>query len=131
MIVELRGDVLESHGPLEQLSRAHMGSQRLKRHCSAQSLLHICYDCYLGVLVGILVVVTGISLTLLPSLGPFSSYFTALSSLIMRAFALSYCILLCPVRLSSLGGLFFSGEKMEVTWIWGKGKVVGSWEEYK
>lgn len=35
-------------------------------------------------------------------------------ALIIRAFALSYCVLFCPVWLSSLGGLLLSKEETEV-----------------
>lgn len=38
------------------------------------------------------------------------------------AFALSYCILLCPVWLSFLLGLFNIEEETEGEWIWGTGK---------
>ena len=41
----------------------------------------------------------------------------------MRACALSCCILLCLVWLSSLGGLLFYEEKWEGEWIWRRGEV--------
>jgi hypothetical protein len=48
-------------------------------------------------------------------LGLFSSNWFALSSLYMRAFALSYCILFCRVWWLSLGGLLSSeGKQKEV-----------------
>lgn len=45
----------------------------------------------------------------------FSSYRVALSSLGVKAFALSSCVLLCHALLSSLGGLLFSGRKHRVS----------------
>lgn len=45
-------------------------------------------------------------------LGLFSSHWVTW----MRSFALSYCILYCPVWLLSLRGLFFSEEEMEGEW---------------
>lgn len=54
----------------------------------------------------------------------FSSYRVASSSLGVKAFALSSCILLCHVLLSFLGGrpALFWGET-QGEWIWGRGKV--------
>ena len=53
----------------------------------------------------------GASLTIL-SIGHFSSYWVALSSLDMRIYACSYCNFLCHVPLISLGGLdFFFSER--------------------
>lgn len=43
----------------------------------------------------------------------------------MRAFPLFYCILFCPIWLSSLGGLLFSVEKMEVGKVDLRGKKGG------
>lgn len=40
-----------------------------------------------------------------------------------RAFALSYCIIFCPVWLLSHGGLHFSEEEMEGEWEWSIGQV--------
>jgi hypothetical protein len=57
------------------------------------------------------VCVGGVSLTLLPTPGTLSSYWVALLSLDMTVCAKSYCNLLCPVQLISLGGLlFFEGK---------------------
>lgn len=39
----------------------------------------------------------------------------------MRAFALLYYILFCPVSLLFLEELSFSEEEREVEWIWGEG----------
>ena len=50
--------------------------------------------------------------------------------LICQLFALSYCILFCPVWLSSLEDLFFSQVEIEGEWTWGKGEVVGSYKEW-
>lgn len=41
----------------------------------------------------------------------FNSYWITLFRLDKKAFALSYCILVCPVLLSSLGGLFISEKR--------------------
>ena len=84
------------HGPLDQLSRAHMGSQLKKQaqgmYGSAPGPLHVCYSCLLGVLRDILDWEKVWPFCLL--LGLFFSYWVALPSLIMMAFALSYCIIL-------------------------------------
>lgn len=47
----------------------------------------------------------------------------------IRDFALSSCILFCPIWLSSLRGLLFSKEEEEGEWILGRGKVEGSWHK--
>lgn len=44
----------------------------------------------------------------------------------METFALSYCMLFCPVWLFSLGYLFFSEEQTEGKQIWGRGEEKGS-----
>lgn len=49
----------------------------------------------------------GLFLRLVPS------YWVALSTLSMSAFALSYYILFCPVRLWPSGDMLFSDEEME------------------
>lgn len=77
--------------------------------------LHICYGCWLG-FVGLLASCfcrTSSSgngwVTLLPTLEIFfSSFRLPCSALIWGAFALSYCMLLCPVWLLSPGDLFCS-----------------------
>jgi hypothetical protein len=51
-----------------------------------------------------------IALTLLLGLSTLFLSQVALSRLYMRAFTLSYYILFCSVRMSSLGGLLFSEE---------------------
>jgi hypothetical protein len=58
---------------LKQLSRAYMGSQRVKcracsLHGSAISPLPLCWGCLFDVSVGLLAVGTGVCLTLLPAL---------------------------------------------------------------
>lgn len=60
---------------------------------------------------------TGESVTLLSSLGSLN---LLLAFLDMRAFALSYYILLCHVLMLSLGGLFFSRRKQ-------RGNGPGGW----
>lgn len=60
------------YGPPSQLSRTHMGSQRLKQqaqgvHGSAL-VLCVCCGCWLCVTVGLLTVEAGMSLTLLPAI---------------------------------------------------------------
>jgi hypothetical protein len=52
-----------------------------------------------------------VSLTLLPGLGAFSSYWVASSSLDKRVCVQSYCILLCFIQQTSLGSLLFSEGK--------------------
>lgn len=52
----------------------------------------------------------------------------------MGAFAFPCFALFCSVWLSSLGDLLFSGEKIEVDWIWGGecvGRELGGVEEGK
>lgn len=66
--------------------------------------------------------VVGVSLTFL---GFFSSYWVALYSLDMRAFALSYCTLICCFRLLSPGGLLLSKGK----WRGNGSKEEGRWGE--
>lgn len=41
----------------------------------------------------------------------------------MTGFALSYCILFCPVWLLSISGLFLLEEEKEWEWIWGSEEV--------
>lgn len=57
-------------------------------------------------------------------------YWVALSSLDMRAFALSYCIL-CSVWLSSLAVLLHSEGKEGRKWICERGDVGERWEEWR
>lgn len=77
------------YGPLSQLSRTHMGSQRLKQQaqgmCGSAQVLCVCCGCWLCVTVGLLTVGAGVSLIL--SL-LFSCYWVALASLNVRGFAL-------------------------------------------
>jgi hypothetical protein len=65
-------------------------------------------------IVGLLKDGADVSLTLCLVFGLFFfSNWIAFSSLDMRAFALSYCILFCLIWLSSLGGLYFSKVETE------------------
>jgi hypothetical protein len=48
----------------------------------------------------------------------------------MKAFALSYCILFCPVLLLSLGNLLFSAEEIGWEQMWQRGETEGSKEEW-
>jgi len=57
----------------------------------------LCMGCWFGVFVRFLIVGMTVSLTLLPVVKLFSSYWVALSSLDIRIFALFYCILFFPV----------------------------------
>ena len=90
-----------------------MSSQRLKDqagslHGSVPDPLHMDDSM---VFWGLLTVVVGISLTLCLLLGWFSSYTVVLSSLVMRAFVIPYCILVCSVWILSLGSLLFSQKE--------------------
>lgn len=60
---------------------------------------------------GFLAVVVGMFLIPFLALGLFSSPLVVLTSLDMRDCALSYCIVLCYVQLTSLGCLLFSERK--------------------
>lgn len=66
---------------------------------------------------------TGISLIVLPA------YWTCcflLGSQGYEGMCLGFCILLCQVQLTSLGGMFYSeGKRRSKQWIWGKEKGVG------
>lgn len=80
---------MEEHSPLNQLSRAHMGSQRLKWQAwglqgSIPGPLHICYAawCFVGLCLWLSYLLLGL----------FPSYWIALSSLDMRDFALYYWV---------------------------------------
>ena len=86
----------------------------------ANEVFCICYDCVLGVFVGLLTVGLDVSLDLFLLLRVFPSYSIVLSSPDRRVFTLSYCILLC---LSSFGDLFFFWRGNEQECIWGKGEV--------
>lgn len=47
-----------------------------------------------------------------------------------EVYCLLFCILFGLLRLSTLGGLFFSEEEMEQgEWIWGRGKVGSTYED--
>lgn len=102
---------------MDHLSRAHMSSQGLKcqphcQHGSVPGPLHTCYDCCPVALVG-----AAVSLTLLPVLETLFHILGALSNLDMRAFALTYCILFCPVWLVCLGANYFLKRSVgEVKW---------------
>lgn len=86
--------------------------------------LYMCYDCQPSVLLGHLTVSAGVSLFFcfcfcfvfffLPALGTFFLLLGCLtSSLNIRDFTLSYCILFCSVWLSSFGNLFSEEEMNE------------------
>lgn len=65
-------------------------------------------------------------------LGLFSSYWVAFCSLNMGDFSFCYIVsCFCLVWLLSCGGLIFSEKEMEAEWIWARGEVLVSWEEWK
>ena len=70
----------------------------------------------------------GGSMTLLPILGTFSSYWVALTNLGIRICAYSGCILLCCFQLISLRDLFFSEDEME-SGSWYRLGGGGNWEK--
>ena len=95
-----------AHGPLSQLSRALMGSQRLKQQVwglqgSVPGPLHICCCCYPGVSGGLLTGGAGVSLTFLPVHG---SLFCLLGHLVQHWFKALPCltvfVLSCLVDIS-------------------------------
>lgn len=112
------------HGPLNKLSRAFRDSQRLKQQ--SRDLQQSRQGMYVMVIILKIFVDSCqwkqvfLSLFWL-LLRLFSSYQVALSSLNMRTFDLTYCILFDPVWFYFLGGLLFSKE-IENVWICGRGK---------
>jgi hypothetical protein len=94
----------KEHGPLHQLSRAHMDSQRLKQQTWACMGPH--QSC--GVYVVTVCLVFGWDSLQWELLGLFYSGYVALSCLSVSVFVLSYCILFGHSWLLSLGVLFFS-----------------------
>ena len=74
----------------------------------------------------------GISLTFfLPPLGTLFLLLITLCNIVMKAFALSYCILFFPIWLLSLGSLLFSKEETEWEGIRRRVEGEGSWKEWR
>ena len=90
-------------------------------HGSVLGPLHICYSGVASCFYRTPNSGDGVSLTLLPALE--TSYWVASPTLDMRVCVWSYCILLCHVWLMSLGGLIFSGVRLEGEWIWRREEV--------
>lgn len=108
------------HGPLNQLSGAHMGPQGLKQqaqdlHGFAQGPLHICYGCLLGVFVR-------------PLTTEASTHAGEILLLLLVCFGQPWCDKLSLCLVGSVfvlfgcgfGGLFFSEKVKEGEWIWGE-----------
>lgn len=85
---------------------------------------------WLSVPVGLPTVGVGVSLALLPRLGPFSSCWVALPSLDTRV-CLSYCNLLNHVRVISLGGLSLFLKENRGLDLRESGGGLSRWEEWK
>jgi hypothetical protein len=119
------------HGPLSHLCRAHKGSKRLKWHHRPSMIWPrssaLLYGCVAWCSCGIHNNGSRGCLWLFYlCLGPFSSYWFALSSLDMKVCSQSYCILLGHLLKISQGGLLFFvfvWREMEEESIWGRWEV--------